>query len=193
MDGLGQLSLSDIACLRGGKLLFRGVSASLGPGDAMILAGSNGVGKSSLLRVVAGLLPKFAGEIKRTGRIALADENHALDSQLPLRRALKFWAGLDGGDVDSALSALGLQHLADVPVRFLSTGQKRRATLARVIVSNAAIWLLDEPGNGLDAVSIGQFGDVMAAHRARGGIILAASHQHLPLPEARMFQLESAI
>ncbi len=158
----------------------------------MVLSAPNGVGKSSLLRMAAGLLPVFAGDIQKTGRLALADETHALNPQATLGTALSFWARLDGGDADGALSVFGLAHLRDVPVRFLSTGQKRRATLARVASSNAHIWLLDEPANGLDDASVAQLGDVMAAHRARGGLILAASHQPLPLENAQFCQLDAA-
>ena len=178
------LRLADVACLRGGRMLFHGVNLTLGPGESALLTGSNGVGKSSLLRVCAGLLPAFAGTVDRHGGIALADERLALDMDLPLATALAFWAQLDGAGsnaVQAALDAMALPRLADVPVRMLSTGQRKRAMLARVIASAAPIWLLDEPGNGLDSASIDLLGAAVAGHLAAGGIVVAASHQPLPM------------
>ena len=178
------LRLNDVACLRGGRLLFRGVSLKLGPGDGALLTGPNGIGKSSLLRVCAGLLPAYAGTIERTGGIAMTDERLALDMDVPLARALGFWADLDGAAgqaIDRAMAAMALTPLADIPVRMLSTGQRKRAMLARVIASGAAIWLLDEPANGLDTASIDLLGGAVATHLAAGGIVVAASHQPLPI------------
>ncbi|OHC93418.1 MAG: heme ABC exporter, ATP-binding protein CcmA [Sphingomonadales bacterium RIFCSPLOWO2_12_FULL_63_15] len=178
------LRLTDVACLRGGRMLFRGVSLTLGPGESALLTGPNGVGKSSLLRLCAGLLPAFAGTVDRRGGIALTDERLALDMDLPLATALAFWAQLDRAGpeaVSAALDALALPRLADVPVRMLSTGQRKRAMLARVIASNTPIWLLDEPGNGLDSASTDLLGAAVATHLATGGIVVAASHQPLPM------------
>jgi heme exporter protein A len=178
------LRLTDVACLRGGRMLFRGVSLTLGPGESALLTGPNGVGKSSLLRLCAGLLPAFAGTVDRRGGIALTDERLALDMDLPLATALAFWAQLDraGPDaVSAALDAMALTRFADLPVRLLSTGQRKRAMLARVIASHAPIWLLDEPGNGLDSASTDLLGAAVAAHLASGGIVVAASHQPLPM------------
>lgn len=178
------LRLTDVACLRGGRMLFRGVSLRLGPGDGALLTGPNGIGKSSLLRICAGLLPAFAGTVERSGTVALTDERLALDMDVPLAGALRFWAGLDRAEqtaVDRALQAMALTRLADVPVRMLSTGQRKRAMLARVIASGAPLWLLDEPGNGLDTASIDLLGAAVAGHLAAGGIVVAASHQPLPI------------
>ena len=178
------LRLTDVACLRGGRMLFRGVSLTLGPGESALLTGPNGVGKSSLLRLCAGLLPAFAGTVDRRGGIALTDERLALDMDLPLATALAFWAQLDRTEpeaVSAALDAMALTRLADVPVRMLSTGQRKRAMLARVIASGAPIWLLDEPGNGLDSASTDLLGAAVAAHLASGGIVVVASHQPLPM------------
>lgn len=178
------LRLDDVACVRGGRVLFRGISLTLAPGGSAQLTGPNGVGKSSLLRLCAGLLPPFAGTVERAGGVALADERLALDMELPLAKALDFWARIDraeGGAVSAALGAMALAPLADVPVRMLSTGQRKRAMLARVIASGAGVWLLDEPGNGLDAASLALMGQAVAAHLAGGGIVVAASHQPLPL------------
>ena len=122
--------------------------------------------------------------MERSAAAALADEALALDDKLTLRRALRFWARLDGGDEAAGLDAMGLARLAEVPVRMLSTGQRKRAALARVLASGAPLWLLDEPANGLDGDGQARLEAAAAAHRAGGGAILAASHQPLALPAA---------
>lgn len=170
-------------------MLFEGVSIALNAGDALIVRGPNGVGKSSLLRLAAGLLEAASGRVEAQGRIALADEQPALDVTLPLGRALGFWAVIDGGDAMRALDAVALGHLHDVPVRMLSTGQRRRATLARVLASGAGIWLLDEPANGLDTAAVAMLEGLLATHRADGGIAIVASHQRLDAPDARTLVL----
>jgi heme exporter protein A len=183
-----QLILENIACVRGGRLLFKEINCALDQGDATLIRGPNGAGKSSLLRVIAGLLKPYAGRVAHQGTLALADEAHALDPRLPLDRALGFWAAIDGSESDTvneAMGAMRISHLASVPVRMLSTGQKKRATLARVIASRADIWLLDEPGNGLDKESLTLLDAAMAIHRVRGGIIMAASHQPLGLSDVK--------
>lgn len=182
-----RLALHDLSCVRGGRLLFRGIALELGPGEAALVTGPNGAGKSSLLRIAAGLLPPTTGHVERVGAIALADERLALDATQTLARALLFWARLDGTGADAVVRALdrtGLGHLADVPVRMLSTGQRKRAVLARTIASAAPIWLLDEPANGLDAEAVARLGTIMADHRADGGVILAATHQPIGLDMA---------
>lgn len=186
---VARLAMRDVACLRGGRLLFEGFDLILEAGQAALVTGQNGAGKSSLLRLAAGLLRPAAGQVLRDGRVALADENTALDAQATLGRALGFWARIDGGDAMAGMAAMGLAALAPVPVRMLSTGQRKRATLARVIASLAPIWLLDEPGNGLDAESLGRLEAALAEHRASGGIVLAASHQALALPDALTVRL----
>ncbi|RVT40303.1 heme ABC exporter ATP-binding protein CcmA [Sphingobium algorifonticola] len=183
-----RLTLSGVACVRGGRMLLTGIDLDLRAGDSVVLRGPNGTGKSSLIRAVAGLLPVYAGTVERHGAMALADEMLALDMQASLAGALAFWTKLDGQPDDQlhgAMAALRLASLADVPVRMLSTGQRKRAVLARVMASGAPIWLLDEPANGLDTLSLGLLDKVMARHLDQGGIILAASHQPLPLPRAR--------
>ena len=160
---------------RGGRLLFEGLDLSLDAGEALQVAGPNGIGKSSLIRLAAGLLRAECGRVERS-RLALADEAPALDRELPLRRALAFWAG----DVDEAMGKLGLAHLANVPVRLLSSGQQKRASLARVAGSGAPLWLLDEPLNALDAEGAERLSELIHAHRKTGGAVFAASHQALP-------------
>jgi heme exporter protein A len=176
-----------IACVRGGRLLFEGLDLSLEPGAALIVTGPNGAGKSSLIRLAAGLLRPAAGRIERPAAAALADESAALDPRLTLARALGFWARIDGRPAAAGLEAFGLSGLGDVPVRMLSTGQRKRASLARVAASGAPLWLLDEPANGLDSEGQERLGAAIAAHRAGGGAVLAASHQALPAePSARL-------
>ena len=183
------LRFERVACLRGGRLLFEDIDLALMPGGALTVTGPNGAGKSSLLRIAAGLLRAAAGRVERPERIALSDENAALDGRLTLDRALGFWAGIDGADATTGMAAMGLAHLADVPVRMLSTGQRKRATLARVIASRAPLWLLDEPGNGLDADGQARLAAAVAAHRAEGGAILAATHQPFGLDGAASLAL----
>lgn len=165
------LRFEGVACSRGGRLLFEDLSLALGPGEALHLTGPNGSGKSSLIRLAAGLLRADLGRVERS-ELALADDAPALDRELPLRRALGFWVG----GVDEALDALDLTRLAQVPVRLLSTGQAKRATLARVAASGAPLWLLDEPLNGLDSDGVERLDALVAAHLAHGGAVLAASH-----------------
>jgi heme exporter protein A len=164
-----------VALRRGGRLLFEGLDLELGPGARLQITGANGSGKSSLIRLAAGLLRQERGRVERA-KLALADDALALDRELPLRRALMFWSGA----VDQAMEALGLSHLAQVPVRLLSSGQAKRATLARVAASGAPLWLLDEPLNGLDSEGADRLATFIEAHLASGGAVLAASHQPLP-------------
>ena len=169
------LRFRSVACVRGGRLLFEELDVELGPGEALHVTGANGSGKSSLIRLAAGLLRPAGGVIDRGAKAALADEHLALDRELPLARALAFW---NAGSRD-ALDSMGIAHLAAIPVRLLSTGQARRARLARVISSGAPLWLLDEPLNGLDADGAARLFEAVAGHRAAGGAVLAASHQPL--------------
>jgi heme exporter protein A len=173
------LVLDAVACRRGGRLLFEGMSLTLGPGEAALVTGPNGAGKSSLIRLAAGLLRPAAGKVDRAAA-ALADEHLALDERQRLGDALAFWAA----DAMAGIGAMGLTPLTQVPVRMLSAGQRRRAALARTIASGAPLWLLDEPANGLDADGLDRLEAAMAGHRAGGGAILAASHQPLGLAGA---------
>ena len=178
------LSATNLACRRGDRLLFKGLSFDLGAGEALHLTGANGTGKTTLIRALAGLTTPFAGEIARADAVGLLDERMGLDPDLPLGRALAFWQRVDGcSDPSGALLVLGLEPLLEVPVRYLSTGQRKRAAIARLLNSGRRIWLLDEPLNGLDTQAKGAVEALVAQHCGGGGIALVASHQALDLPE----------
>lgn len=169
-----QLSFDRVTLVRGGRLLFEDLSFAVSPGDALQVRGVNGAGKSSLIRLAAGLLRQQRGAVTRP-RLALADDHLALDRELTLAKALALW----GGDFGPALQALGIAELQTVPVRLLSSGQLKRASLARVASSGAPLWLLDEPLNALDSDGVERLAALIAAHRASGGAVVAASHQPL--------------
>jgi heme exporter protein A len=179
------LRFENVDLHRGGRLLFEGLSLELGPGERLQIAGPNGSGKSSLIRLAAGLLQPTRGNIHRS-RLALADDAVALDRELPLERALGFWSN----GIGEAMKALGLAQLARVPVRLLSSGQLKRATLARVFASSAPLWLLDEPLNALDANAAKLVGRRINEHLEGGGAVLAASHQPLA-GKWRLMELEA--
>lgn len=191
----------ELACWRGERAVFAGLSFRLEPGGALLLVGANGAGKSSLLRLLAGLIPAAEGRLLWDGQDTLADRvahaarlrylghGDALKLSLTARENLSFYARLWGGEVEEALAALGLAELADLPARVLSSGQKRRLALARLALAPAPLWLLDEPTVGLDAASVERLGGLLAGHRGRGGMVLAATHLPLPLPGAAELRL----
>lgn len=192
-----RLAATGLACRRGGRLLFTGIAFDLSPGQALRVTGPNGAGKSSLIRVLAGLLPPYAGTVERRGDAAMMNESLAMDEDLPLAEALRFWCIMDGRGEEKrragdALHDTGMADLAAVPVRLLSTGQRRRAALARVVSSGAPIWLLDEPANGLDARAVARLESLIERHRAGGGIAMVATHQPLGLPGAAELAIEAA-
>jgi len=217
-----RLEARDLACRRGDRLVFAGLSFRLGAGGAVLLVGPNGAGKSSLLRLLAGLTPPAAGALLWDGAEALADRaaharrlafiGHldALKPALTTAETLAFDAALHvHGDaaappgfervagrvakrVLAALAAFRLDHLAELPVRLLSAGQKRRLALARLLLRPLPLWLLDEPTIALDAQAIEDLGAVLAAHRARGGMVIASSHVALPFADAERLDLGEA-
>ena len=195
------LRAEDLAAIRGERLVFSAVSFAIPTGGALFLVGPNGSGKSTLLRLLAGLKRPDAGRILWHGENTLADPaahtarlryvGH-LDAVKPGFSAtenLLFSARIGGGDVAAALAAMGLASVADLPARMLSAGQKRRLALARLALSPAPIWLLDEPTLGLDSASVAHLETLLAGHRARGGIVVAATHIKIPLPDAAEFLL----
>ncbi len=195
------LEAQDLACRRGERAIFAGLSFRLAPGEALLLLGANGSGKSSLLRLLAGLLAPAEGRLLWDGTDALADRaahatrlrylahQEALKPSLTATESLDFFARLWGGTPAAALARLDLSPLADLPVRLLSAGQRRRLALARLALAPVPLWLLDEPTLGLDASAVGRLGGLLASHRAAGGMVLAATHLPLPLPGARELQL----
>jgi heme exporter protein A len=199
------LEVRSVAALRGDHLVFADLSFRLEPGGALVLIGRNGSGKTTLLRLIAGLMPCAAGEVLWAGEDALADPSghglriaylghqDALKLGLTATENLAAWARVtrDGraAATERALTAVGLQDLAHVPARMLSAGQRRRVAIARLLLSGAALWLLDEPTTALDAGSVARLGELAAAHRAAGGMVIAATHLDLPLPGAAELSL----
>jgi len=175
------LAFRGVACRRGGRMLFEGLEFTLARGGALSVTGANGAGKSSLLRIAAGLLAPAAGTVERVAA-GLADARAALDEELPLARAIGQWIGR--AEAGAALDRWALAALAGVPVRLLSTGQRQRANLARATAGGRALWLLDEPANGLDAPSRGILEAEIARHRAGGGAVVVATHQPVAMPGA---------
>ena len=188
------LAFDRVAGTRRGEMLFEERSFALSAGDGLLVTGPNGAGKSTLIRIAAGLLEPSAGSVVRTGRTALLAGSAALDGDRSVVDALGFWARLDGGSerVPAALDALALVPLADVPVRMLSTGQRRRVAMARVVASGASLWLLDEPANGLDAAALARLEALIAGHRAGGGVVVVATHLPVAVPGAAALVLGSA-
>ena len=196
--GVGRLlHVENMSLRRGGHSVITGLTVSAAGGEALVLTGRNGAGKSSLLRALAGLLRPESGTVSWCGQdIAAEPAAHArrlrwighLDAAKPsltVRENLRFAARLLGGAVQPALDAMALNAVADLPARALSSGQQRRLALARLALSPAALWLLDEPTVGLDAASVARLAPLLAAHRAAGGIVVAATHLPLPLDAPR--------
>ena len=191
------LSGENLTCIRGDRLVFAGLDFAVAHGDALLLTGRNGSGKTSLLRLMAGLAAPSDGVIRHNGADYRDDPtSHRADIHyvahydaaklaLTVRENLAFWAELHGGgDVMAGLAAFDLENLASLPARFLSAGQRRRLALARLIATKAGIWLLDEPSVALDAASLGSLRGLIAAHRRDGGAVVASTHVELGLDDA---------
>jgi heme exporter protein A len=171
--------------------LFEGLDFRVEPGGALCLEGANGSGKSSLLRLLAGLLEPAGGTVSGGGVRTFLGHDVALKPGLTLGADLGFWAGLDGGSarLPAAMAAMNVATLAEVPCRHLSSGQRRRAGLARVLAAGADCWLLDEPTQGLDTASTALLATAMAAHRAAGGMIVTAVHGDIGLTRPQIVRL----
>lgn len=187
-----RLTAEGLAVERGGRLVLDNVGFSVGAGEMLLVTGANGAGKSTLLRVLCGLLPARSGTIRLEGVAVddggLAAQCHYLGHLngmkplLSLEENLAFWRGFHGEtgrSVAEALAAVGLARLAELPLAYLSTGQRRRAAIARLLVNPRPIWLLDEPTAGLDARARAGFAGLMGEHLASGGLIVAATHEPL--------------
>lgn len=171
--------MDNLACMRSNRLIYQHISMNIGAREILWVKGRNGSGKSTLLRQMATLLPVIAGRLEIDGNIALTDEKLTFDPNLPLEKALRFWADLDDSSLsklDDAMQLFDLVMLSTIPVRLLSTGQRKRANLARVFASEAKIYLLDEPYNGLDQDNIEALDTAMMQHQKAGGITVIASH-----------------
>jgi heme exporter protein A len=198
MAAAATFAAEELACDRGGRLVFEALSFALAPGNALVLRGPNGSGKSSLLRLLAGFLRASAGAIAWDGRACSPDSpehrgrlhflGHAdpLKPLLSVAENLAFAAGLGGSTaaVGPALASFDLAALAATPARFLSSGQRRRANLARLLTGHRQLWLLDEPGVGLDATNRQRLQDAIAAHRTQGGIAVLATHGDVSVSDA---------
>ena len=196
-----RLSASDLACRRGGRDVFAGVNFAVESGESLTIRGRNGAGKSSLLRIVAGLVRATAGNLLLEGgdpELSIAEQAHylghqdALKPSLSVAENLRFWSAfLGSGAIDTRepLAAVGLETLADLPAAYLSAGQRRRLSIARLLAVKRPIWLLDEPMSTLDASAQERLAGFMRAHLTGGGLILAATHGSLGIESAKELRL----
>ena len=199
-----RLSATDLRCQRGGRDVFTALSFSVGAGGALAVTGANGAGKSSLLRLLAGLLPPAGGRVEFAGgeaELTLGEQAHYLGHQDALKPSLSvgenllFWARYLGGDearTADALGRMGLGNAAHFPAAYLSAGQRRRLALARLLVVRRPVWLLDEPQAALDAAGSAALVALLREHLAGGGVIVAATHGPLGLPQAAELRVQGA-
>ena len=197
-----RLSAIDLACRRGGRDVFAGVRFSVASGDSLTIRGRNGAGKSSLLRIVAGLVRIAAGRLSLEGgdpELTVGEQAHylghldALKPSLSVEENLRFWSAFLGAtavDFAEPLRAVGLDALSDLPAAYLSAGQQRRLSIARLLAVKRPLWLLDEPTSALDGAAQARLGEIMQAHLTGGGIVLAATHGPLQLGGARELNLD---
>ena len=192
------LEAKSLACERGGRLIFKDLSFTLGSGEVLELRGPNGSGKSSLLRLLAGLNQPASGSINLNTTDSIAENAHyighseAVKSALTVSENLHFWQSFLGGTGDASLQAFKLEKLSDDETRLLSQGQRRRLALSRLVAVKRAIWLLDEPTVGLDQTALADLTREMKAHLKSGGMIIAATHGALGIKGSKQLQLAEA-
>ena len=187
------LSVSDLSVARGGIKVLEGLSFDLDAGQALVLRGPNGIGKTTLLRTVAGLQPPVSGEVDVPPEsVVYAAHSDGLKATLSVSENLSFWAQVfDQKDISGALRQYQLESLADRPAGALSAGQKRRLGLARLLVTGRPIWILDEPTVSLDSDAVEMFAEAVRKHLAEGGSALMATHIDLGLAEAAVLDVSS--
>jgi heme exporter protein A len=193
------LIAQNVSCERNGRLVFSNVSFELKPGECLELRGANGAGKSSLLRLVAGLVPKASGELDLNGAHDVAQNLHFIAHQDAMKTAmsvaenLNFWCHvLEGQSIDAALNAFRLEGLKDEPVQLLSAGQRRRLTLSRLFLAKRPLWLLDEPMTALDVASQDILRNHLNAHLQSGGMVMVATHGDLGFAPHHTLVLDAA-
>jgi heme exporter protein A len=199
-----QLKADNLACSRGGRAVFASLNFSLSSGEALVVTGRNGAGKSSLLRVIAGLVHLASGRLELEGgepEAGIGEQSHylghhdAVKPSLTVQENLAFWTrylGNAGAATEPALEAVGLASLADLPGAYLSAGQRRRLSIARLVAVVRPLWLLDEPTSALDVPSQNRLADLMRRHLAGGGMIVAAAHGPIGLERARELKMGPA-
>jgi heme exporter protein A len=198
-----RLEASGLTCVRGGREVFSGLGFALSGGEALLVTGRNGAGKSSLLRMVAGLVRIAAGRLAADGgdpEKTVSEQAHylghqdALKPSLTVAENLAFWVRYLGGTEPPgpALAAIGLAALADLPAAYLSAGQQRRLSIARLLAVRRPLWLLDEPTSALDREAQDALAGLMRQHLDGGGLIMAAAHDPIGLDRAKELRLGEA-
>lgn len=206
---MSTFSGKELVCIRGERLVFSKLDFTVQSGGCLTLIGRNGAGKSSLLRMIAGLLRPTVGDMfwddisvredmdEHFERLHYVGHHDAIKPVLSVRENLQFWAGLRSNaaeataNFEQALDEFDIAHLIDVPGRFLSAGQKRRVNLARIIAAKAPVWLLDEPTTALDKASIAKLENLIERHRKEGGMVILSTHSDMHLADQNILDVST--